>query len=278
MDCSARAGDGVVQSDLIYDLGLHEAQDTEFYLKKGFRVVAIDANDRLCDQARLRFARVVDEGRLTLVNRAIAKEPGEITFYENVNTEWGTVDPDWVERNRRSGAHSQERTVTATTIGSILAEYGTPYYLKVDIEGMDLVALLGLRDVAARPSYVSIESDKVSFRQLRKEFDVLIELGYDRFKVVSQRSVPKQRVPNPAREGKYVEHTFALGSSGAFGEEAPGQWLSVEEAVEKYRRAFLQYALTGDDPMIRSKTVRNVLKVLGLRTNWYDTHAKHRGA
>jgi hypothetical protein len=31
------------ERDLIYDIGLHKGEDSEFYLKKGFRVVAIEA-------------------------------------------------------------------------------------------------------------------------------------------------------------------------------------------------------------------------------------------
>ena len=34
------------QDDLIFDVGLHRGEDTEFYLKKGFRVVAFEANPR----------------------------------------------------------------------------------------------------------------------------------------------------------------------------------------------------------------------------------------
>jgi hypothetical protein len=30
--------------DLIYDLGMHRGGDTQFYLEKGFRVVAVEAN------------------------------------------------------------------------------------------------------------------------------------------------------------------------------------------------------------------------------------------
>ena len=30
--------------DLIFDVGFHKGEDTEFYLKKGFPVVAADAN------------------------------------------------------------------------------------------------------------------------------------------------------------------------------------------------------------------------------------------
>ena len=45
-----------MKGDLIYDLGLHTGQDTEFYLKKGFNVVAIEANPLLVTEAEARFA------------------------------------------------------------------------------------------------------------------------------------------------------------------------------------------------------------------------------
>jgi hypothetical protein len=164
--------------------------------------------------------------------------------------------------------------VPACTTSELFDKHGVPYYLKIDIEGMDVVALRGLAATSARPRYVSLESDKVSFRALRNEFETFVELGYDAFKLVSQRNVPKQRLPEPAREGRYVAHNFELGSSGAFGEEAPGEWLSADAAIERYRRVFLKYMLNGDDPLVRSRLVRNAAKVLGFRYDWYDTHAR----
>ena len=35
--------------NLIYDVGLHLGEDTEYYLKKGFRVIAFEANPELVD-------------------------------------------------------------------------------------------------------------------------------------------------------------------------------------------------------------------------------------
>jgi len=37
--------------DLIYDVGLHKGEDAEFYLRKGFRVVAFEADSDLVDFA-----------------------------------------------------------------------------------------------------------------------------------------------------------------------------------------------------------------------------------
>ena len=262
---------------LIFDLGMHIGQDTEFYLEKGFRVVAVDANAGLCAQVGDRLRHHVDSGALTIVNVAIAEEPGEVILYQDEASVWSTVVGAWAARNRRLGSTQIETRVEATTTSALLTEYGVPYFMKIDIEGMDMVALRGLRSAASRPRYVSLESDKVSFRNLRDEFETFQELGYDSFKLVSQRDVPKQRLPQPALEGNYVDHEFPFESSGAFGEETPGTWLDADEAIERYRRVFLQYALTGDDPFVRSAALRKVLKGLGFRSNWWDTHARLAG-
>ena len=41
--------------NLIYDLGCHNGQDSDFCLKKGFTVFAVEANPELCDVLKLRF-------------------------------------------------------------------------------------------------------------------------------------------------------------------------------------------------------------------------------
>jgi FkbM family methyltransferase len=264
-----------MESQLVYDVGLHFGEDSEFYLSKGFRVVGIDANPEMCRIAAQRLARYVSNGRLVIVNKAISSEEGEVTFYDNpTNPEWGTIDPKWAARNQRMGKRSAEIRVPALPLRRMVAEHGRPYFVKIDIEGIDLTALRSLAGGSDLPKYVSIESEKVSFTKLREEFEVFQSLGYDRFKIVPQHRVPKQRPPFPPREGAYTKHRFEAGASGLFGEEAPGKWLTAAEAIEAYKPIFLRYHLTGDDPLVRSRLLRQGLKWLGFRSGWYDTHAK----
>jgi FkbM family methyltransferase len=262
-------------SDLIFDVGMHRAEDTAFYLAKGFRVVAIEANPTLCAEAENRFATEVADGRLVVLNIAIDEQDGEITFYENENTIWSTIHDDWRQRNEKAGfATTAEHRIQARTLASVIAEYGVPHYVKIDIEGADLAALASLADCPVKPRYVSIESDKTSFRELRRELDTFTSLGYGQFKVVPQRWVGKQKLPNPPLEGDYVDYTFPHGSSGSFGEEAPGSWMPLGKTIDAYKRVFLGYALRGDDPFIRSRVIRKALGAFGFHYNWHDTHAK----
>ena len=48
------------ERDLIYDVGMHKGEDTELYLKKGFRVIAFEADPDLVASARTKHACPVD--------------------------------------------------------------------------------------------------------------------------------------------------------------------------------------------------------------------------
>jgi FkbM family methyltransferase len=157
-----------VHADLIYDIGFHKGEDTAFYLKKGFRVVAFEAHPRLAEQGRELFADAVREGRFTMVEGAIVgaesgrPDAAAVNFYINESKDlWGTTQQSWVDRNARVGAASRVVTVAAVDFVGCLQTHGVPHFMKIDIEGSDWCCLEALRHVAERPDFVSIEPDEV---------------------------------------------------------------------------------------------------------------------
>jgi FkbM family methyltransferase len=263
-----------MQSDLIFDVGMHLGEDTEFYLKKGFRVVGIEADPRNCAQVAKRLAGQIAAGRLVVLNVAIAKKPGSTVFYRNLDMSiWGTTHESWVGRN--CGTRSEAIEVEGIAMERMFEDRGVPYYMKVDIEGSDLLCLEALRSAPTRPRYLSIESNKLSLTGVRQELDLMAELGYGGFKVIAQHRVADQHPPVPSREGRSVDHVFNEGASGLFGEEAPGRWVDASSALRLYRPIFMRYRLVGDDPMIKSWRVRTALQRLGFAAGWYDTHARY---
>ena len=49
-------------ADLIVDVGAHNGDDTAFYLHKGYRVIAIEANPVLAKSITVRFAAASTDG------------------------------------------------------------------------------------------------------------------------------------------------------------------------------------------------------------------------
>ena len=281
--------------DLIYDVGMHKGEDSQFYLNKGFRVVAFEANPELVRLCTRRFQSFIDQGRMTIVEGAIVSpesiEAGQkkVRFYKNDEMSvWGTVSPDWADRNVRLGTSSSVLEVDAVDFPGVIRRYGVPHFMKVDIEGQDVVCVKAFGSFRERPDFISIESDKTNFRNLSLEIEQLQSLGYNAFQAVEQSGIPDvQSPPVPATEGVYVPHRFDHGASGLFGSELPNGWKSRSEILRQYRLIHFGYRVVGDDGVLsRSKfpgseklkyVIRGILKAIikAPVPGWYDTHARH---
>lgn len=277
-----------IDEQLIYDVGMHNGDDTAYYLHLGFRVVAIEADPTLVAQAHRRFAAEIAAGRLTLLPVGVAPQAGIATFWlSDGQSVWNSFNRANATR-RGSGCRGIE--VACRPFHEILAEHGVPHYLKIDIETYDRYCLQAL-DPSNLPQHVSIEITDFG------ELLLLRELGYDSFKLVLQghhaavadetgtlQAWLRRRIaPYPAlvrRGAKWAalrgklarlarkigqrcglmqppDWRFPFGSSGPFGDAAPGDWLEFEEAA--YR--FLALARQRSDGMY-----------------WCDVHATCRAA
>lgn len=250
-------------SRTVFDIGMNNGDDTAYYLHKGFKVVAVEANPQLAESATRRFQGEIAAGRLTILNVGIADVEGVLPFWVcERHSEWSSFD-----RTVASRENSPHHVIEVATrrFDSILKEYGVPYYLKTDIEGHDELCLRSLQP-GQLPEYISVEvSDLVLL-------DLLARLGYTRFKCISQyHYLPLQLPPSPQqrvyenaegllknenallrplkkfggrrvlekvkrasrREGDWV---FPFGSSGPFGESLPGNWMNHHQMRTTFER------------------------------------------
>ena len=270
---------------LIVDVGMHTGRDAEFYLRKGFEVVAIEADADLARAASKRLAGWVESGRLTIREVAIAPHDGEVRFFANPgHDDWGTINEELVHRNERHGQPSEARMVPAVRFERVLGELGrVPYYVKIDIEGADQLCLDALASRELRPSYVSVETSLDSRREAERQFTTLRDLGYDAFKIVNQRLNAQYACPDPPREGAFVEVRFDTLMSGPFGEETPGPWLSFDRAWRRYRAILVEQRVFGISGLLGTTWLARVYsgvrrRLLGAPVGWYDLHARHADA
>ena len=273
------------KNNLIFDVGMHKGEDTHYYLLKGFDVVAFEADPNLVQFAKQRFKREIEQKRLIIIEGAIVPEnfTKKVKFYRNKkNSVWGTVVKDWANRNEADEAYSISIDINPVNFKESLNKFGVPYYLKIDIEGMDLVCCEALLSFNDKPSYISIESEKVNFESLKKEFNLLDELGYDSYKIIQQGSISKQKEKKPSLEKKFLGYKFLEGSSGLFGNDLPGDWINKEKALKIYEKIFIFYKIFGDKSFLRrSLLTKYFLKAFCKLTKiplpgWHDTHARHK--
>ena len=262
-------------ANLIFDVGMNNGDDTAYYLHRGYRVVAVEADPKLCDRARERFQHEIGSGRLSVENVGIAREEGNLQFWISSKSVWSSFDRENATKGR---ATATPLIIHTLPFSALIEKYGKPYYVKVDIEGHDFMCLEQLTTETA-PTFVSIE---MSYTGGDEAISRLLELGYDAFKVVRQNDFFPMTRSDLDREmkirkryamfGPYGQHLrrltrrqlklgdwrFRFGSSGPISSELSGTWLSPEEARSVWQR------LHDVDMEIGS----------GGRGEWYDFHAR----
>ena len=235
---------------LIVDLGLHTGQDTAFYLKKGFRVLAVEADPELVERAEVRFAREIEEGSLELIHAAVSDHDGETNFHISTRDPlYNSIIPD-----RVAAPDHAPRTITVPSIAptTVLERARGCRYLKIDIEGADdlvLQALIERPDL--RPPYVSAEVNGP------EQGALLYAAGYRGFQLINQARFARWAQPDPPREGARADHDFELHSSGLFGRELPDRWVPFKEWVKQWTAAAKLTALNPD-----------------IFETWFDVHAR----
>lgn len=210
------------EDHVVVDVGMHAGEDSLYYARRGFRVIAVEANPELCAAAAETFARagVAVEIRHGAV---AAGEADTVPFYVNAfNSAWSSARRDLGDRR---GA-AREIAVPAIRLDRALAPFaGRIHFVKIDIEGHDRIALEQVLALPVPPPFLSVENGSLPM------LEALRAAGYARFKFSNQRDVPLQTIPPGSPHGHVVDVAFSRGASGVFGEDLPGRWLSADEAI-----------------------------------------------
>lgn len=207
---------------VIYDFGANVGGNLGYYLEKADLVVAVEANPALCRAIEERFADEVAAGRLAIENVVVVPERGltETPFFVHRAE---TVLSQLPRPSPRRADEFTEVVLPARHVVDIVARYGSPHYIKIDIEHSDAVILRELLRHGITPDYISAEAHDVDV------FRLLVALGnYNAFKLVDGATVQDVFAAHEiATRGGRKPHSFARHSAGPFGNDLPGPWLDT---------------------------------------------------
>jgi len=213
-------------SNVIFDLGFHNGDDTDYYLKKGYKVIAIDANPRLVSEGKIRFDREIQEGTLTLLQRCFYSDTSCVEFYLHpTKDDWSSCNKIKVEWD---GSSSKKILIDGVTLQS-LYKLAHPFYIKTDIEGNDSLLVQQLLGIPQelRPKYVSVELSRFDYYEI---FSYLHVAGYNRFQLVNQAN-------NENKIDEKINYKFSKYSSGLFGVDLPRhKWGTIDTVLTNYMK------------------------------------------
>ncbi len=271
---------------IIIDVGVHKGEDSDFYLQRGYKVIGVEASEKLCEFITEKFKDHPYKENFTLLNYAITEKDNElIPFYENTVAAWSTISEEWNTRNKKLGSGSEIKMVKTirldTLINGHIAADKEIEYIKIDIEGADQLALQSLKNATKKAKFISIESEKHSWDKLLEEFEIFKNLGYTKFKVIDQSKMNEQSFSYNMENGEQKTFHFDWDCSGPFGDDLPGEWIAADEAIKIYKKVFRRYKYWGESSQLKKfilkhrylNSLRFALKIRFPHTGWHDTHA-----
>ena len=217
-DVAAAQADAHPAPRVIYDFGMNNGDDIEYYLKKADRGVGVDANRTLCDEVCRRFADESEQGRLTVLPIALSDRGTDdlVTFYlhkgDSVASQLPRPGDDEIEQ-------FEAAQVPARTASSIVLEYGSPLYIKIDVEHFDHFVLSDLFSAKVFPPFISAEAHSVEV------FALLVANGYSGFALIDGATVGRRYADSTIlTEQGEEKFSFKPHSAGPFGEDIDGPW------------------------------------------------------
>jgi FkbM family methyltransferase len=142
----------VPHGGLAFDIGANIGVRTEAFLALGARVVAVEPNPALSR----RLARRLRSPRLTVLSAAVGAEPGRAELHVGIADVYSTLSSDWIARVRRAAADERwagSITVDVETLDGLIDRYGSPDFVKIDVEGYEAEVLRGLTRVLPALSF-----------------------------------------------------------------------------------------------------------------------------
>jgi FkbM family methyltransferase len=171
----------VQRGDLVFDVGAHVGDRVASFRRMGARVVAIEPQPTFVKVLKLIYGRRSD---VTIEAAAVGRSAGTAALMINPdNPTVSTVSQTFVDAARGAAGWQAERwtktiSVPMATLDTLIARHGTPVFIKIDVEGFEAEALIGLtRPVKALSfEFTTIQRD-VAFACVER----CMALGYARF-------------------------------------------------------------------------------------------------
>lgn len=166
-----------MQDALVFDVGANKGNKANALLHLGCSVVCIEPEQKSLDTLHYRFGQ---NKQVAIVQKGVSDKEGMMILhiqeyrsgYNTLSDKWANVLEQKEHTFESNTAHFKEQyDVAITTLEALITEFGRPYYIKIDVEGLELAVIKGL---LTRIPFISFEANLPEFLTETIEIATLI--------------------------------------------------------------------------------------------------------
>jgi FkbM family methyltransferase len=144
----------LTKGDIYFDVGSNYGNRIEPVIDIGLKIVAVEPQEKC-----VRFLKNKYGNRITIINKGLSSKIEDRTMYLSDAHVLSSFSEEFIQATRESGRFEKYTwkkgsTIQMTTLDELIATYGLPKFIKIDVEGFELEVLKGL---SQRVEYISYE-------------------------------------------------------------------------------------------------------------------------
>lgn len=157
---------------LAFDIGANKGNKIAALLGLGFTVIALEPEKNSLNTLRFRFGK---NKNVTIIDKGVSDQTGSTKIFiseprsglNTMSSKWvGVLNDPSANRWGKKVVYKDAYDVELTTLDDLVAKYGMPYFIKIDVEGYEHKVLKGLNQV---PAFISFETNLPEFLVETKE-------------------------------------------------------------------------------------------------------------
>jgi len=164
------------QRDLIFDVGAHLGEKSKFFIEKKIKTILIEPLPNCVKYLKKKYSR---NKYVEIIQKGLGeKSSKKILMVNKSMPTTSTIAKHWKKGRFSNLNWNHQIQIEITTLDNLIEQFGSPKYIKIDVEGYELNVLKGL---SKKSGIISFEATSEFLTNAEKCIKYLKEIGYTKF-------------------------------------------------------------------------------------------------